>query len=589
MLDEVFAAAAARAASLVPETSGYLALAMGDAASRLPFAIEDRHVMLTTEGNVGITKRGEILPPRQAAKGLRDALARLLAVSTGTAMPGLSSAARPREESDRGVEAVVEEIEAALIPVNRAAARRALARLARETIKAKEHGRLRPRPTREAPKPAEAPKAVEPPKAAEAPKAVEAPKAADPPKAAEPARVAEPVRTPRPAFAAVEPPAPPVAVRAPTPRPAPVATTAATHIVVQAKTPPPPEAAPAAEPPEAAAPPAPRAPRALPAPPDPVDAAPPDPDDPVIVVEPTPTVLGMAQVTIDDDALPADLEAHHEPAADTDAPPDATSIDAVEVEVEVAPTAEAAPAEADPAPPAPDAAPAAASPFEPLVFAQPSEAPEIAFELVPDARRVPRAVPEPMTPPFSVAAPPAPAVVAAPPRAFAPRSACAAAPTRADDLLARFGASCLDDDSMREATACLRRIAGIEATPPPARVEIRIPPPAPVQAEAPNPPPYDDETPVTPRARRRRGGLQMGLTLAVLIAGIAGGGALVRLRPELFGVIAHPMEAVAPAAPEAPPTAAPAASAEPEGELAPASRDRLGGTRAERGGVERAR
>ena len=119
-LDEVFAAAAARAASLVPETSGYLALAVGDATSRLPFAIEDRSVMLTTEGNVGITKRGELLPPGQAARGLREALARLLAVSTGTAMPGLSSAARPREESDRGVEAVVEEIEAALIPVNRA-------------------------------------------------------------------------------------------------------------------------------------------------------------------------------------------------------------------------------------------------------------------------------------------------------------------------------------------------------------------------------------------------------------------------------------------------------------------------------------
>ncbi len=99
--------------------------------------------MLTTEGNVGITKRGEILPPPQAAEGLRTILARLLSVATGTAMPSLSAAARPRPESDRGVEAVVGEIEAALIPVNRAAARRALARLARETIRAREQGRLK--------------------------------------------------------------------------------------------------------------------------------------------------------------------------------------------------------------------------------------------------------------------------------------------------------------------------------------------------------------------------------------------------------------------------------------------------------------
>ncbi|APR87166.1 hypothetical protein A7982_12515 [Minicystis rosea] len=164
-LDEVFGAASVRAASLVSETSGYLALAIGDATSRLPFAIDERAVMLTTEGNVGITKRGEMLPPKQAAAGLRQILARLLAASTGTTMPALATAGRAREESDRGVDAVVDEIEAALIPVNRAAARRALARLARETIKAKEQGKLR----RSAARPPEAAPKVEAPKP-EAPK-----------------------------------------------------------------------------------------------------------------------------------------------------------------------------------------------------------------------------------------------------------------------------------------------------------------------------------------------------------------------------------------------------------------------------------
>ena len=193
-----------RAASLVPETSGYLALAVGDATSRLPFAIDPRLVLLTTEGNVGITKRGELLPPRHAARGLREILARLLAVSTGSAMPSLSAAARPREESDRGVDAVVDEIEAALIPVNRAAARRALARLARETIKARDSGRLR-RPS--ARPPAEPPGAV-----ATASQAVVIEPPA-PPVALEPP--APPVVIEARALPIVaEPPAPPVDVRA---------------------------------------------------------------------------------------------------------------------------------------------------------------------------------------------------------------------------------------------------------------------------------------------------------------------------------------------------------------------------------------
>ncbi len=163
-LDEVFAAASARAASLVPETSGYLALAVGDATSRLPLAHDDRALLLTTEGHLSLSRRGEVVAPEAAAKAMRDMLARLLAVSAGT-MPGLAAAARPREESSRGVDAVIEEIEAALIPVNRAAARRALARLARETLRAKEAGKLlrtkREASVRPPPRPAIAVAAVE--------------------------------------------------------------------------------------------------------------------------------------------------------------------------------------------------------------------------------------------------------------------------------------------------------------------------------------------------------------------------------------------------------------------------------------------
>ncbi|WP_437586591.1 hypothetical protein [Sorangium sp. So ce1000] len=145
-LEEVVAAAHARSASLVPETSGYLALAVSDATSRLPLRLDDHAVLLTTEGTVTVRSRGEPVAPAEAARLLRDLLARLLAASAGS-MPNLTATARPRPASEQDPEVVARELEAALIPVNRNAARRALARLARETLRAKETGRLRrPRP-----------------------------------------------------------------------------------------------------------------------------------------------------------------------------------------------------------------------------------------------------------------------------------------------------------------------------------------------------------------------------------------------------------------------------------------------------------
>ncbi|WP_437740279.1 hypothetical protein WMF39_31895 [Sorangium sp. So ce1504] len=167
-LEEVVAAAHARSASLVPETSGYLALAVSDATSRLPLRLDDRAVLLTTEGTVTVRTRGDAVAPAEAARLLRDLLARLLAVSAGS-MPNLTATARPRPAHEQDPEAVARELEAALIPVNRNAARRALARLARETLRAKEAGRLRrPRPEVQA-KPA-APEADEmpPPQAEQA-------------------------------------------------------------------------------------------------------------------------------------------------------------------------------------------------------------------------------------------------------------------------------------------------------------------------------------------------------------------------------------------------------------------------------------
>ncbi len=146
-LPEVLAASSVRAASLVPETSGYLALAIADASARLPFRLDDGLVSLTTEGTVKVARGSFIVAPEESARRVRDVLARLLSQSIGSA-PGLASAARPRRETADGVDGFIRELEAALVPVNRAAARRALARLARETVRARDAGKLRRKKSR---------------------------------------------------------------------------------------------------------------------------------------------------------------------------------------------------------------------------------------------------------------------------------------------------------------------------------------------------------------------------------------------------------------------------------------------------------
>ncbi len=142
-LPEVLAASSVRAASLVPETSGYLALAIADASARLPFRLDDGLVSLTTEGTVKVARGSFIVAPEESARRVRDVLARLLSQSIGSA-PGLASAARPRRETADGVDGFIRELEAALVPVNRAAARRALARVDADGVFGGAEGELPP-------------------------------------------------------------------------------------------------------------------------------------------------------------------------------------------------------------------------------------------------------------------------------------------------------------------------------------------------------------------------------------------------------------------------------------------------------------
>lgn len=425
-LDEVFTAAAARAASLVPETSGYLTLALGDAISRLPLAPDDRAVMLTTEGSVSLTRRGDMVNPRQSARALRDVLARLLAVSAGT-MPGLAAAARPREESDRGVEAVVDEIEAALIPVNRAAARRALARLARETQKAKELGKLSPV------RPAEAPPAPAPPAPLEA-----APAPAKPAPVAKPAL--EMPALGMPAAAAAEPtihePAPPIEAKAQTPlgtSPNPALALAFAE----------------ADPSISMGEPLLIAWEDLPSVPLPRE------------VDPTPTTLGMPPVELLDPPPLLELDA-------------ATQIDMVTV------------------------APCSPTPSKTIPLGRVRLAPL--------------------------------------------ESPAAALPTRADDLLARFGVSCGDQASVLEAAACLKKFAGIEPTPPPLALSSSRPQPTPVDEDSfkvgrGSASAVRFDSLELPPERPRRPRPIFGVGAALVLGALAGAFAVARIRPDLLASI----------------------------------------------------
>jgi len=128
-LDEVFTVIGAKRVPLAPELAGYLVLEIAEHADPAGGDVDPRNVFIGEEGTVALVK-----PKREGASGnaeasVRAMLARLLEAS-GSLTPSL--AATGKRKSGAGLPALAEELETALIPVNRAAGRRALARLARE-------------------------------------------------------------------------------------------------------------------------------------------------------------------------------------------------------------------------------------------------------------------------------------------------------------------------------------------------------------------------------------------------------------------------------------------------------------------------
>lgn len=128
-LDDVFAVVSAKRVPLAPELAGYLALEIADGADARGGEVDPRSVYIGDEGSVALVRPKKDGGGGDAEASIRHILARLLEAS-GSQTPALGGCAK--RKSGQGLAALVEELEAALIPVNRAAGRRALARLARE-------------------------------------------------------------------------------------------------------------------------------------------------------------------------------------------------------------------------------------------------------------------------------------------------------------------------------------------------------------------------------------------------------------------------------------------------------------------------
>ena len=128
-LDEVLTVVGTRRVPLAPELAGYLVLEIAEHADPGGGEVEARSVFIGEEGSVALVKARREAAVEGAEASVRGVLARLLEAS-GTQTPALAATAK--RKSGAGLAALAQELEAALIPVNRAAGRRALARLARE-------------------------------------------------------------------------------------------------------------------------------------------------------------------------------------------------------------------------------------------------------------------------------------------------------------------------------------------------------------------------------------------------------------------------------------------------------------------------
>lgn len=150
-LVEVMAAAAQRLAPLSGECAGHAVLAAVDQLLTNPRVLGPADVLIEENGAVRLA-HGQATDARGCDEAMRSLLDSLLAVAHSG---GVGLLRVGRRGATGNLAQLVKELEVALIPANRAAARRSLARLCRETCRARDAGGLSalPPPVLERPAP----------------------------------------------------------------------------------------------------------------------------------------------------------------------------------------------------------------------------------------------------------------------------------------------------------------------------------------------------------------------------------------------------------------------------------------------------
>jgi hypothetical protein len=132
-LEQVLVAAKNRHAPVTVEAAGYIALALADAVATSPAILKEGNVRLHEDGAVALAGALRATNELAAERCVRVLLGQMLHVAVGTS-PALAACARRTEGA--GTAALVRELEAALVPVNRSAAKRSIARMMREASRA---------------------------------------------------------------------------------------------------------------------------------------------------------------------------------------------------------------------------------------------------------------------------------------------------------------------------------------------------------------------------------------------------------------------------------------------------------------------
>ncbi len=130
-LDDVLTVVTSKRVPLAPELAGYLVLAITDASASTDGDLDRSAVYISDEGTLAIVraKKEPAATSDEVELSIRSVLLTLLEAS-GSQTPALGAVAR--KKAPAGLPGLAKELEVALIPANRSAGKRALARMSRE-------------------------------------------------------------------------------------------------------------------------------------------------------------------------------------------------------------------------------------------------------------------------------------------------------------------------------------------------------------------------------------------------------------------------------------------------------------------------